>query len=387
MEKVALSYFSSINPLARKILKDESDLIETIGEEWDKFTFVEKESILDDFFVDVIVRQKYAVVEKKDSYPLSFPRLKIESGEKIIVNFESDCWTWQDEHSAPFSWKSKSQEKLNLLDLEPEQFGKPTSDNTQRKDKAESKQNLAPREFSVTETPRSIWESPFLKGIQRPEYLSKLSAQQTTTQPVHIAEDSSPEAVNYAFTGSEENLSRAISSEEIYSKSSSAKLNFTTSNDSDIKPPPQTKFHSKTSKSPSKSVTTKMSNSSSFSKNGLSDDGVISLVREKNGEEHAFDNPMLNDDWSTFINEASEGSSTSTVSPSKQRLLKEPEEISMDRGTDTDKHKLNIWRSDGLESGFESAILLVDDKPSETVVDIPKSSTLTKTGLDFLDNW
>ncbi|KAL3873193.1 hypothetical protein ACJMK2_036339 [Sinanodonta woodiana] len=386
MEKVALSYFSSINPLARKILKDESDLIETIGEEWEKFTLDEKECILDDYFVDVNVRQKYAVVEKKDSYPPSFPRLKIESGEKIIVNFESDFWTWQDEHSAPFSWKTKSQEKLNLLDLEPDQLGKPTSNNIQGKDKTESKQSPAPREFAVTETPRSIWESPFLKGIQRPEHLSKPSTQ-SATHLVHIAKDPSPEAVNYAFTGSEENLTTAISSEETYSQSSSAKLNFTNSNDSDVRPPPQTKFPSKTSKSPSKSVASKMSNSSSFSKTESSDDGVISLVREKNGEEHAFDNPMLNDDWSTFINDSAEGSSSSSVSPTKQRLLKEPEEISMDRGTDTDKHKLNIRRSFGLESGFESAVLLVDDKPSEAVVDSSKCSPLKRTGLDFLDNW
>lgn len=76
--------------MAGKVLQDEITLKRTIKEQWNHLTVKEQEDLIDDFLVDQSVREKYCQIEKAHVYSKSFPKLKVETGEKIIVDFEND---------------------------------------------------------------------------------------------------------------------------------------------------------------------------------------------------------------------------------------------------------------------------------------------------------
>ena len=76
--------------MASKILKDEMSLKRSIKDQWSDLTLQEQEDLVDDYLVDQCVREKYCQVEKTHAYKKSFPKLKVETGEKIIVDFEND---------------------------------------------------------------------------------------------------------------------------------------------------------------------------------------------------------------------------------------------------------------------------------------------------------
>ena len=90
MDDTAFTYFSKINPLARKIVRDQLILRDALGDDWNNLEWRKQEELIDDFFVDISVREKFANVAKSDTYPVSFPKLKVETGEKIVVDFEND---------------------------------------------------------------------------------------------------------------------------------------------------------------------------------------------------------------------------------------------------------------------------------------------------------
>ncbi|KAJ8009058.1 hypothetical protein DPEC_G00084900 [Dallia pectoralis] len=79
MEQKKLEYFSSINSMARKIMQEREKIKDTVDRE------------------EVIC----------------YPKLLVQTGQKIVHFGEEDI-TWQDEHSAPFSWETKSQLDFSL---------------------------------------------------------------------------------------------------------------------------------------------------------------------------------------------------------------------------------------------------------------------------------
>jgi len=112
------SYFSSINPVAKKISQDCGNFREKYGEEWNNFTLEQQDQLIDNYIIDPNVAEKYDVLDRED-LPVCFPKYRVNCGEKIVVDFDQeDGWTWQDEHSGPFSWKTKSQQDLTLEDLD-----------------------------------------------------------------------------------------------------------------------------------------------------------------------------------------------------------------------------------------------------------------------------
>ena len=90
MDERSVSYLSSVNPLARKIIKDERCLKNALKGRWNELSWQEQEELIDDFLVDNTIRQRYAETEKLHSYPKSFPKLHVDTGEKIVVDFEND---------------------------------------------------------------------------------------------------------------------------------------------------------------------------------------------------------------------------------------------------------------------------------------------------------
>ncbi|XP_045166702.2 uncharacterized protein C1orf198 homolog [Mercenaria mercenaria] len=393
MDERALAYFSTINPLARKIIKDERNLKTALKSHWEELNWQEQEALVDDFMVENSVRQKYADTEKLYSYQKSFPKLKVETGEKIVVDFENDFWTWQDEHSAPFNWRTKSQQDLTLDDLEPDvlcskpasKAKKPESSSNQPTEHVEQKA-AENREFSV-QSGTSIWESPFLQGVKKPDFLNRsrstspTKSSATSRESLMTSRSKTPEEVNYAFSGSMDDLSSSPSIIDERSLSVSSGEIRGTSPSQDTYPVKPSRRKRSTSKSPVKNVLTS-------SKKSESETGSHSLVLSKDDDELAFDNPVLGNNWSTFVNgQDEEELSSATPSPYKS-LLKEPEPIGIDRGENIGQQTTLLSGShDSFQDEFLCVETSIDENQTADGTDGLNESSLSKTGFDFLDNW
>ena len=88
----ASEYFTSLNPIAKKISQDKENLRRRYGEEaWEKLTHDQQEDLLNKFFVDVEILEKYAnEADNDEERPECFPKLMIPCGEKICVDFDND---------------------------------------------------------------------------------------------------------------------------------------------------------------------------------------------------------------------------------------------------------------------------------------------------------
>uniref|UniRef100_A0A3P9LA39 Chromosome 24 C1orf198 homolog n=1 Tax=Oryzias latipes TaxID=8090 RepID=A0A3P9LA39_ORYLA len=113
MEEKKLEYFSSINSMARKIMQEREKIKAKHGSSWDKMTPQEQDNAIDNWMMDPQIRARYAMHRVEREEVVCYPKLLIQTGQKIVHFGEEDI-TWQDEHSAPFSWETKSQMELSL---------------------------------------------------------------------------------------------------------------------------------------------------------------------------------------------------------------------------------------------------------------------------------
>lgn len=90
MDSATLKYFSSINPLTKRVVGDVMLVEELLADRWSAMNLKEKDSALDDFFVKPDIRRVYQDADRPERYPESFPRLTISSGEKIIIDENND---------------------------------------------------------------------------------------------------------------------------------------------------------------------------------------------------------------------------------------------------------------------------------------------------------
>lgn len=89
MEEKALAYFSGINPLANKILEDCKKVELECESEWENWDLAKREEMLDDFLVHSFVKDRYRDQDSSEK-DVSFPKLVLPCGEKIIVDFDND---------------------------------------------------------------------------------------------------------------------------------------------------------------------------------------------------------------------------------------------------------------------------------------------------------
>ncbi|OCT62295.1 uncharacterized protein C1orf198 [Xenopus laevis] len=117
-ERSRFNYFSSLNPMARKIMQEKERLKQRYGSDWDRMEPREQEEAIDRHMVDPQLRARYALHRVTgDSQPLPcYPVLKLHTGQKVVHFGEEDI-TWQDEHSAPFSWETKSQMDFSIASM------------------------------------------------------------------------------------------------------------------------------------------------------------------------------------------------------------------------------------------------------------------------------
>lgn len=84
MEKIKFEYFSSINSMAKKIMQERERIKARHGPTWEKMTPQEQENAIDSGIVDPHIRARYAMhrVDREDVD--CYPKLKIETGQKIV---------------------------------------------------------------------------------------------------------------------------------------------------------------------------------------------------------------------------------------------------------------------------------------------------------------
>ncbi|XP_028809022.1 uncharacterized protein C1orf198 homolog [Denticeps clupeoides] len=120
MEELKFQYFSSINSMARKIMEEREKIKEQHGSDWDKMTPNEQDAAIDNGMMDPQVRARYALHRVDREEVACYPKLLLHTGQKT-VHFGDEDLTWQDEHSAPFSWETRSQMEFSLVSAAPDQ--------------------------------------------------------------------------------------------------------------------------------------------------------------------------------------------------------------------------------------------------------------------------
>lgn len=188
--------------------------------------------------------------------------------------------------------------------------------------------------------------------------------------PTHI-----PDKVNYAFKASADNLSSSAGSLDII-RSPSLSSGEILGGSGSLSSSPSREYvpseapHQRLVKSVSKSVKSLISNKSRSEKDSHS------LVAMTDDERHAFDNPVVETDYTSFVNQGRDDEDTSSSTPSPYKmLLKEPGSVEMNRGDNSDLL--------GNDDSFQDEVIEIQ---TEEVANL-NASSLSKTGFDFLDDW
>ncbi|XP_054837406.1 uncharacterized protein C1orf198 homolog [Eublepharis macularius] len=133
-ERKRFTYFSSLSPMARKIMAEKERIRERYGPEWERLPPRQQDEIIDKSLVEPHVQARYAAhrgAARGSPPPVCYPNLRLNTGQKV-VHFGDEDITWQDEHSAPFSWETKSQMEFNIASLSIQEPGGMSSQNEQK---------------------------------------------------------------------------------------------------------------------------------------------------------------------------------------------------------------------------------------------------------------
>ncbi len=86
----AQNYLYNLNSMTRKIHQDIEILRRNQNEDWDDLGEEKQEELLDKFFVDEAVKQKYATDSADGQDVVCFPKYVVNCGEKIVIDFDND---------------------------------------------------------------------------------------------------------------------------------------------------------------------------------------------------------------------------------------------------------------------------------------------------------
>uniref|UniRef100_A0AAQ5YA94 DUF4706 domain-containing protein n=1 Tax=Amphiprion ocellaris TaxID=80972 RepID=A0AAQ5YA94_AMPOC len=164
MEEKKFEYFSSINSMAKKIMQEREKIKAKHGSSWEKMTPQEQDNAIDNCMMDPHIRARYAMHRVDREEVVCYPKLLIQTGQKIVHFGEEDI-TWQDEHSAPFSWETKSQLEFSLTSGSAEGISASQADSKSTKVPHSSQlgKSTPGTKVSVSEGRRPEEESSFWK--------------------------------------------------------------------------------------------------------------------------------------------------------------------------------------------------------------------------------
>lgn len=177
-ERNRFAYFSSLNSMARKIMQDKERVRERYGAQWEKMQPKEQDEAIDKSMVDPELQKRYALhrgAGQAEPVP-SYPVLKIQTGQKVVHFGEEDI-TWQDEHSAPFSWETRSQMEFSTASLSAQEPASTVVQSEQKqtpKSTSQSNQiktpigNPATKPALVMRTPNCDGSTPVRKEEESP---------------------------------------------------------------------------------------------------------------------------------------------------------------------------------------------------------------------------
>lgn len=114
----AEQYFYSINPLAQRIGEDITATKEAYEGLWNTLSIAEKNQAINETIIQPEVALKYTL-KKSDltkELPEWYPKLRIQTGMKYVIDETGSTLRWRDEHSAPFSFMTQSQMNLSIID-------------------------------------------------------------------------------------------------------------------------------------------------------------------------------------------------------------------------------------------------------------------------------
>ena len=144
MSQIALNYFASINPIANRIKLDIDEIANAYEYLWTQFSEHEKCDVINESLIkpDIVIKYFDSFLEAKDkkwkqnnaemnhdkdktesirnNYLYDGKHLSTYAKQKTGLKKNQDdlCGVYRDEHSAPFSVKTKSQINLNLFDVD-----------------------------------------------------------------------------------------------------------------------------------------------------------------------------------------------------------------------------------------------------------------------------
>ncbi|XP_027753341.1 uncharacterized protein C1orf198 homolog [Empidonax traillii] len=156
-ERKRFSYFSSLSPMARKIMAEKERIRERYGPEWERLPPRQQDEIIDKCLVEPHVQARYAAhrgAARPPAPPASYPSLRLNTGQKV-VRFGDEDITWQDEHSAPFSWETKSQMEFSVASLSIQEQGGAQLQNEQRQPVKAAPGVQVPKSSQANKTPGS----------------------------------------------------------------------------------------------------------------------------------------------------------------------------------------------------------------------------------------
>lgn len=406
--------------MCRRIMQEQEFVKDRYGEKWAQMSWSEKEAAFNNAAVPAIIWDGYANVTKTNDYPNSFPRHIVHCGEKIVVDYDNDCQTWPDEHSGPFSWKTKSQQDLTLLDLEADQLTK----KPEKARKPASVQNSSKENFETKTCPwkrenGGIWDSPFLAAergmdavftnklvdlsssapttsiisqeVANQELKEKKSVKEVKkrpTPPPPPPPNTTPKRVDY----------HTIPLPDSHPKKSGHRKSYRSSKTEVTEVSPQ-KSLSKTENSDEKKRDSGRFGNASPTESSMSKSNLAFSTSDE--KEFVIDSALEDvDDSSTversyFIGEkATNGAEASLTEPKEMFITGRDEYFLADEDEETTSFSSQNDESQSLlktDSEFEkanlSAVTSKDPPADKEEANSKRDSQIPMTGFDFLDDW
>lgn len=86
-ERKRFSYFSSLSPMARKIMAEKERIRERYGPDWERLPPRQQDEIIDKSLVQPNIQARYAAhrgAARDNPPPVCYPNLRLNTGQKVV---------------------------------------------------------------------------------------------------------------------------------------------------------------------------------------------------------------------------------------------------------------------------------------------------------------